>query len=356
MEQHLGHRTYYENLRAHVDADDVAPVWIPVDYETEGFAAKLPFQEPYVRAWWGRQTVRHGLARAEADVHVFNTQVPAVLGGEIARSKPFVVVTDVTPAQYDRIADGYGHRADGRGPISRLKRHLNLRMMREAAWCVGWSNRAANSFIADYGIPAERVRVVPPGVDMELWQPPSSSHGVDDGKFRLLFVGGDFERKGGPQLLRAFASLPASSELVVVTRSHVPTADRVRVVSDAFPNDPRLIELYRTSDVFVLPTLAETFGIAAAEAAAAGLPVVASDLGGIPDVVLDDVSGYLVPAGEEPALAAALLRLHDAPERRRAMGLAGRRHAEQAFDAQTNANILLDLARSAAGRSTDVLR
>ncbi len=50
------------------------------------------------------------------------------------------------------------------------------------------------------------------------------------------------------------------------------------------PNDPRLVELYRTSDVFALPTLAETFGIAAAEAAATGLPVVATDVGGLPDI------------------------------------------------------------------------
>jgi len=348
MEQHLGHRTYCQNLRDHVDADDIAPVWIPIDYESEGLAEKMPAS--LAAAWSGRRAVRNGLARAGADAHVFNTQVPAVLGGSIVRSRPYVLVTDVTPIEYDRIAEGYGHRPDGSGPISRLKHHLNLRTMQGAAWCVGWSNRAAQSYIDDYGVPGARVRVIPPGVDLERWRPPTSDRRHDDGTFRILFVGGDFDRKGGRQLLRAFSTLPSSAELVVVTRADVPTTDRVRVVSHLNPNDAELVELYRTSHVFALPTLAETFGIAAAEAAASGLPVVASDVGGIPDIVLDDSSGCLVPAGDEAALAAALRRLHDAPDLRRSMGHAARRHAEEAFDAQTNADALLDLVRRAAGR------
>lgn len=347
MEQHLGLRTYCDNLRAHVTADDITSIWIPVDYERAGWSARLP--RPLSVAWSGREAVRTGLRDADADVHVFNTQVPAVLGGAVARSRPYVLVTDVTPVEYDRIADGYGHRPDGNGPVARLKHRLNLRTMHEASWCVGWSNRVAASYRDDYGVPDERIRVIPPGVDLEAWQPPETTR-ADDGTFRMLFVGGDFERKGGEHLLRAFSTLPPGAELVVVTRAEVPATDGVRVVNDLNPNDPELVELYRTSDVFVLPTLAETFGIAAAEAAASGLPVVASDLGGIPDIVLDGTTGSLVPAGDDDALAIALRRLYDAPDLRRSMGRAARRHAESAFDAQRNADSLLDLVRGAAGR------
>ena len=347
MEQHLGLRTYCDNLRTHVTADDIASTWIPVDYERRGWSARLP--RPLSVAWSGREAVRVGLREANADVHVFNTQVPAVLGGSVARSRPYVLVTDVTPREYDRIADGYGHRPDGSGPVARLKHHLNVRTMHEAAWCVGWSNRVAASYREDYAVPDERIRVIPPGVDLEQWRPPSSAS-EGDGNFRVLFVGGDFERKGGRHLLRAFSTLPPDAELVVVTRDEVPASDRVRVLSDLNPNDPELVDLYRSCDVFALPTLAETFGIAAAEAAASGLPVVASDVGGIPDIVLDGSTGCLVPPGDDDALATALRQLYDAPDQRRSMGRAARRHAESAFDAQRNADSLLDLVRRAAGR------
>ena len=346
MEQHLGHRTYYENLRAHVDEERFDARWVPIDYVTDGVLASFPMPVSLRAALAARQEVRRGIGTGSADVHVFNTQVPAVLGGRRAWSRPYITITDVTPRQYDRMAAGYGHRAD-HGPIGWGKHHLNRHMFAGAAWCVGWSQWACDSFVADYGVPTERTRVIPPGVDTGVWRPGPER---DDGGFRLLFVGGEFKRKGGEQLLQAFASLPDDAELTVVTRSEVPRHDRVRVVDDLVPNDPRLVDLYRSSDVFVLPTLAETFGIAAAEAAASGLAVVASDVGGLPDIVEHEVTGYTLPTGDEAALGAALERLRADPELRGRMGRRGREHAERYLDAATNARRLLELVADVAGR------
>jgi glycosyltransferase involved in cell wall biosynthesis len=346
MEQHLGHRTYYENLRAHIDGSRFRTTWIPIDYSHGRWLSRAPLPGSVKSAVSARRVVRSGVASAGADVHVFNTQVPAVLGGRVARSRPYVVITDVTPKQYDRMAAGYGHRADDNGPVARLKDRLNRRLFADARWCVGWSQWVCDSFVADYDVIPQRTRVVPPGVDIRRWQPGPDR---DDGVFRILFVGGDFERKGGHVLLRAAAELPGQVELVIVTRSAVPRTDRVRVLSDLEPNDPRLIELFRSSDVLALPSLAETFGIAAAEAAAAGLPVVASDVGGLPEIVAHDVSGLLVPPGSESALISALRALQDGDLRRR-MSSAARQRAEERLDAAKNVRQLLDLVTEAASR------
>jgi glycosyltransferase involved in cell wall biosynthesis len=90
-------------------------------------------------------------------------------------------------------------------------------------------------------------------------------------------------------------------------------------------------------DVFVLPSVYEGFGVAAVEASAAGLPVVASDVHGIPDVVRDGATGLLAPAKDVNALAAAIGRLLDDPAARTAMGRAGREYVAARYDWQANA-------------------
>jgi glycosyltransferase involved in cell wall biosynthesis len=340
MEQHLGHRTYYENLRAHLDESRFAPIWVPVDYVVGSRLNKAPLPRSVKPTLAARSQVRSALRSDLAAAFVFNTQVPAVLGGRLTRSRPYVVITDVTPKQYDRIAEGYRHKADRSGPLRWIKYRLNRRMFLEADWCVGWSNWVSRSFVEDYDVPIGRTRVIPPGVDTELWRP----GGVRaDRKLRLLFVGGDFERKGGEALLRAFGETPDDVELTIVTRTELPRQDRVTVLNDLSPNDPRLVELFRTSDVFVMPSVAETFGIAAVEAAAVGLPVVASDVGGLADIVDDGRTGYLIQPGDLYGLASVLRRLHDDPSTRRRMSVAGRRRAVECFDARTNAGRLLEL-------------
>lgn len=274
---------------------------------------------------------------------MFNTQVPAAIGGRRARSLPYVVVTDVTPIQYDRLSSEYSHRPDRPGPIGRLKHQINRRVFAQAEWCVGWSSWAAESISADYGVDKERVVVIPPGVDTNRWQP--NPHEKGDG-FRVLFVGGEFERKGGTALLEAFKSLSPRAELYLVTKSAVPRSERVHVIDDLRPNDPRLVELFKTCNVFALPSLAETFGIAAVEASAAGLPIVASAVGGLTDIVVPGHTGFTVPAGDTEQLAATLRRLEDDPDLCQRLGSEARKRAVELFDATTNAHRLFDLACS----------
>lgn len=138
--------------------------------------------------------------------------------------------------------------------------------------------------------------------------------------FRLLLVGADFRRKGGDDLLPAFSAIDGPAELIVVTKCEVPAIDRVWVVDDLGPNDDRLVELYRAADAFVLPSGSEAFVIAAIEASAVGLPVVATRTGGLFDVVVDGESGLLVDPGDIGQLTAALTRLAGDPHLRQRMG------------------------------------
>lgn len=84
-------------------------------------------------------------------------------------------------------------------------------------------------------------------------------------------------------------------------------------------------------DIFVMPSLEEGFGVAALEAMAAGLPIVASAVGGIPELVQDGRTGWLVPPADPAALAQRLRELLHNPEQRRVMGAAGRARARERF-------------------------
>ncbi len=351
LEQHLGHATYAANLHAALhDHPDVDTAWTPVRYAAgrRSWIERVPIAG--VRAILRcRAEVSDGL-RDRHDAIVFNTQVPAVIGPRAARRRPYVLCSDVTPRQYDEMAADYDHATSNR-LVAWAKDRWNRRVFRAAAAHAPWSSFVRESLITDYGVPPERIHVVPPGVDIERWRPADSPR-VHDGPLRVLFVGGHFARKGGDVLLAALDRLPAGSvEVDVVTRDDVPATTGVRVHRGLSPNDDALVELYRAADVFVLASRAEAFGIAAVEAAASGLALVVTDVGGLRDLVVDGVTGFAVPAGSSEALAVALRKLADDRALCARMGAAARTRAEAEFDAGANARRLLALAVRSAGSS-----
>lgn len=350
MEQHLGHQTYYQNLQRFVASEpQIDAAWVPVTYTTPGgLWEHFPLVPKGMRGTLrGRAEVLHGLARRASDVFFFNTQVPAVLGGARTRRRPYVIATDLTPLQYDQLSEQYGHQPDKEGPLKAYKYQVNRSVFRGAARLLPWSNWARDSLIADYEVDPARIEVVPPGVDLEFWQPGGPR---PDGPLRILFVGGDFERKGGDLLLSAFQTLPRGvAELLLVTRSQVPQQEGVRCFNNLRPNDPALIELYRTSDLFALPTQAEAFGIAAVEASASGLPVIATRVGGLTDIVADGETGFLIEAGDVKQLADRLRLLADDRALRQRLGAAARQRSVQRFDARrTSARIVASMQKAAA--------
>lgn len=109
------------------------------------------------------------------------------------------------------------------------------------------------------------------------------------------------------------------------------------------PNTQELLALYHACDVFVLPTRAEAFGIAAVEASAAGLPIIATAVGGLTDIVADRQSGFLIANNDVDALIYRLQLLAESPDLRQKLGRAARKRAELCFDARHNAARILEI-------------
>jgi len=191
--------------------------------------------------------------------------------------------------------------------------------------------------------PAARVEVVPNAVDPG----PAPAPPATDGPVRVLFLGHLSGVKGVDVLVEAWSRVAATSDaggrgarLVLAGdgRDRDQVAERVRTLGlddsvemPGWVEADRAGELVRDAEVFVLPSRWEGQPMAILEAMAAGLAVVATPVGGVPDLV-DDRNGLLVEVGDAAALADALVGLLDDPERRRALGDAGRRRVEEDHD------------------------
>lgn len=354
LELALGHAAHAENLKrllpraGPVDADV-----LEIDWAVHGLAARIPV---FNSNWTVRAGLRarRGVARMHRqrrlDSLFVHTQVPAILMSDRMKSIPTVVSVDATPLQYDELGDQYDHRT-GSTQVERLKWQANRRCFERAAHIVTWSAWASGGLVDGYGVDPGKITVIPPGVVVSDWAP--TARGPErGGPVRILFVGGDLARKGGELLLEAFHELrnefaigvnPTDLELHVVTNAAVDAEPGVTVHRGLTPSAPELVQLYRDADVFCLPTRADTHAVVLSEAGAAGLPVVATAIAGIPEVVVDGETGFLVPPGDRAALVRALGKLTENRELRRRFGAAGRARVERRFNAETNAAQLVEL-------------
>lgn len=248
------------------------------------------------------------------------------------RRTPVFYAIDCTPVQLHRFGGFYGGVDDPTTLQGRLTRECLKLFFRRCRGLLPWSEWAAQSMIHDYGAPPDNVRVVPPGIDLDRWTPAPRA---DRPRPRLLFVGADFERKGGPLLLDVFRRhLRGQCDLRIVTRSPVHEAPDVEVHVGLKVGDSKIRELYQTSDVLVIPTLADCYSMAALEAMACGLPVIISAVGAISEIVVDGEIGMLIPPGSGDSLLRAIRTLLASRGASTRLGRAGRARVEQFFDAR----------------------
>jgi len=263
---------------------------------------------------------------------------------------PVIFSTDSTPRQLRAFGEHYGHWG-GRSDVKfRMREALYRSFCRRLTAVQAYTEWAAASMRADYGIPAERIRVFPPGIDVALWKPAPKRN--RSALLRLLFVGGDFRRKGGDLLLDVFRqSLRGRMELDLVTRPEAAAPEPgVRVHTELTPNDPRLVRLYHEADVLVIPTRADCFSIAGLEAMASGVPVITCPVGGVAELLTDGQEGYFVPPDDGAALVRTIETLWSDPARRTRMGRAGRELALVRYDARLNTKRLLNLVEEVIHR------
>ncbi|MDB5076947.1 MAG: glycosyl transferase group 1 [Chloroflexi bacterium] len=344
MEQTLGHVTHYRNLRSIVDLDSsVRATWLPLEFPSQDAIENLPL----LRTNWSarastraRRLLRQHRAPKKFQALYFHTQVTTLLCTGLLRRIPAVISLDATPMNYDVVGSGYNHRSQGR-LAEQIKLAINQRPLLAAKAIVTWCDWARRSLIDHYEVPAERITVIPPGVPLAQWPQPRSR--PDSGPLRILFVGADFARKGGEDLLAATAQLSHPVELHLVTKAEIPERPGVRVYRDVAPNSDLLKRLYAEADLFVLPTHADCFPLVIQEAMAAGLPVVSTDVGAIGEAVIPDRTGLLVPPSDPRSLANAIGAMADDIARRRAMGHEARQLAEERFDSAANARRILEI-------------
>jgi glycosyltransferase involved in cell wall biosynthesis len=354
MEQTLGHVTHYRNLRQWTSADpDIDPEWLEVPFDAEDRWSRMPG----VRSNWtlrasfrAREQARAAMARKRFDGLFFHTQVTALFGSRLMAGCPSVVSMDATPINVDSVGEAYSHAPSGSRSLEALKNTLNRHTFRSAKHLITWCDWAKQSLVTDYGVDASKVTVIPPGIDLGRWHFERSG-APQNRPLRLLFVGGDFRRKGGDILLRAFRKeLKGRCELDIVTREDVETTagEGIRIHHGLNSNAPALLDLYAKADAFVFPTLGDCLPIAVMEAMASGLPVVSTCVGAISEEVEDGRTGFLTPPGDTETLSKLVLRLADDADLRREMGAAGRQVAEDRFDGEKNYRRVLAVCKRCA--------
>ncbi len=354
IEQQLGHGTHSRNLERYVQDDQgVMPVWMPIDFEATGWQKRLPL----VRSNWSVRAsllTRRAIARARQqnrlDALFIHTQVASLFAGSAMRAMPAIISLDATPINYDTVGEFYGHKSGG--PLEGLKFRANVHALQQAVGLVTWCQWAKDSLVNDYGMPSEKITVIPPGVDLSLWPSRSTQTAHDTTRpVKLLFVGGDFKRKGGDVLVECFQRhFQERCELHLVTQEQVAPGPNLFVYNGVKPKSETLTRLFAEADLFVFPTLADCAPVAVTEALAASLPVISTRVGAIPESVQDGKTGLLVDAGNGEHLRQALEWMLDHPEQRMEMGRLGRRLIEADYDAEKNCRRLLELLKAAAGQ------
>lgn len=278
----LGNRTFSNTLADAVDRS-VGPtkrLWFD---GTVYRAYPAPPWLQRISAYESEYVARRWLRDNHFDGKTVINGYPLAMAG---KWRSMVVATDATPAMIVRMGDRLASRI--------INRSISIRFRAFARRVSAWlpvSETCRRSLVSDYGVPAERCFVTrgPQRVVDPKPHTPSGS---------VLFVGNDFVRKGGTELLRAFEQnlLPDYRLTIVSNDSSLINAQKpesVRVISGI--HDPEeLSDIYRNSDLLVLPTRFDVYSFVICEAAAHGIPALATRVGGVGEL-LDESGGLSLP-------------------------------------------------------------
>jgi glycosyltransferase involved in cell wall biosynthesis len=352
------HLNIYRALAAHPEVDLVA-----LDVPPRGFLrrvvgvqipglAGIDLDLSPVRAQLALSATAHRMLRDAmaagpvGAIHAYSQHV-AMRSLRELRAYPSVVSTDGSAAQN---AVQLPFRRPGRFTpfTARVGEHYEEQVFSAATIVVAQSEWCARAIRDRYGIGPDRLRVIPFGIIPPDPPPPVT---VDpDALPEITFTGTSLQRKGGIALLRAFRNrLQGRCVLNLVTPEAVEPTEGVRVYSDIRPGDPRLVAMLARSAAFALPSEIDKSPYSVLEAMFAGLPVVSTDVGGIPEMVVDGETGYLVPPDDDAAIADAIEKLLADDTRRAEMGVASRARAYERFDARkTTADLIGVIAEARA--------
>ena len=246
-------------------------------------------------------------------------------------------------------------------PVARMTRrpllahlHIDYRrrsrfacMLHQASMVVGVSRQVIADFLRDGMVPA-RTHVIYNGIDFARLQTGSGRNlrqdlGISRDAVVITSVGSLIQRKGQDILIRAFKTISAGRDLHLLISSEGPERGNYEALATELGLTDRvhflgyyddIPSLYRATDIVALASRADAFGLVLAEAGYFALPAVATQVGGIPEVVDHGVTGLLVPPDDPEAMAVALAKLIDDPLQRRAFGVQARERALRLFSVE----------------------
>ncbi len=256
------------------------------------------------------------------------------------------------------IAAGSYGLLDGNRPRLIIHRWLIRRSMQAADIIFALSNFTKMELISLFGIDEAKIRVAHWGIDPKFLRVPAR---VPENHIRrLLFFGKVSHEKGAFDLFEALGKLAGQGardwELRIAGQGKTEAIDRAtaqagiagQVTHLGFINHAQLMEQLAWAQVAILPSHSESFGLAVVEAQAAGLPVIACNVGAMPEIIVPGETGWLAPARDSAALAAAIAAALESPEQTHRMGLAGRARVEKLFSWEQTANGMLAGLQEAA--------
>ena len=301
--------------------------------------------------------VRNEVERAQPDLLHAQLEFSTILGTRVARSKGIPTVATIHTIEQPRpfTRDGLRERLMHRALRTRTDRVIAV------------SKRARDHIVATASLPRNRVIALWNGIDLAPFRTPSVGRGDIRAELGIpvkapliVTVAVLRQPKGVQDMIEAMSQigdrLPNAHYLVVGDGAHRAELEALvgrldladRVLFSGRRDD--VADLLGASDVFALPSHTEALPTVVIEAMAAGLPVVATDVGGIPEMVERGGTALLVPPHRPDALADAVGRLIASPRQATAMGRAGARLAAERFDVRRHAAFLVDEYRHLAAR------
>jgi glycosyltransferase involved in cell wall biosynthesis len=339
-------RLLARELAASERIDRLDTIWL--EHHPQERISRLPLVRSnwYAAAAWSTMVQIRNLRHrgATPDVALLNQVNPALFLNPINGMPPIVLHLDTTPLITSSMWEHYVGRPPRRPSIERLKRSVYARSFKVPRHLVAVSELVKRSLVDDYSASEDAVTVIPFSIDTEYWTRQPDQPTRDDAS-RIAFVGGEFRRKGGDMVLDA-ARRPEFShcEFHIVTKEDIPDVPaNVVVHRNVAPNTNQLRDLLAASSIFVLPTLADVSSIASLEAMAMEIPVITTPVGGIPEIVADGTTGYLVQPGDSVAFEDRLSQLVGSRALREQMGAAGRAKVEADHSVIRNVPRFIDL-------------
>ena len=340
--------------------DDIESTWSWVEINSSNFILNL---YPLSLNW----TFKAGLiARSRIktlekngekyDAVFINHLTPLTFIRKFRRRVPTIMSLDITPPLLANYSTWYQYKKRKKILlIEKLKFAMTKRAYDDAAFLLPWSDWVRKSLVNDYGIAEDKIEIISPGINLEYWGHPSGKPENKSGKVKILFVGGEFIRKGGDVLLNVVRRGEFQNcEFHFVTRDFkgVPAVNTFFYDKMEANSEP-LIDLYRNADIFVLPTRADFSPNAVCEAMAFELPVITTNVGSLSETIKEGENGFFIPVDDEQILSDRLKLLVDDKNLRTRMGKLGRKLIEEKYNLEKIAErIIYHLKRVALARKS----